>query len=693
MLTTNNEVNETKYKDTKKLKDIIQDDDEVPGSQSRVNDNKVTPFDFRSNRTKSGFYSAARSKSQVIDELLEDQTRRADAKTIRLSRNYNYFVMLPDDWYSQLWNLLISIILLFTFFATPYRIAFVDKDDEAMLVIDYCIDAIFAIDIILNFFIAYYDSDYILVDKRKDIALHYIRTWFIIDFIAIIPFNFIFQTSDFNSLARLSKIPRLYRLIRMFRLVRLLKVARRKSELSKYLGQLATIGVGIERLLIFFVTFFLFCHIIACVWVMIYKFEDNQPETWVYLNDFQDLSNYDLYVRAVYFTVTTITTVGFGDISPGTNIEMKFGVVVMISGVIAFSYATGALSSIISNIDDSTAILKEKIEVLDGIRERYNIGPALYEELRQSIQYEASRDVSNVIEFVEKLPYRLKIELSVKIHRETVMTIPFFNEKPREFIAFVGPLLRSLRFHEGTYIYLEDYPINKVYFLTSGAAGYVLPEFQNVVYITIDKGDVFGLIEAFGGSVEINTMRNKREFTIMALDECETMTLNIENLMKVQESFPEIYHEFTHKASQRYKKVVQHRQVAMRNAKRSKFLGTIKTMHVLDAKNKELKKILNKFQVIPDYYTLERINEEAEEDSDSFRSSYIEQSESDKSKIDEEGLPHQDELIITANSSEEIQKQNEKNEPDLKADIVRIESKIDMVIEYILQQQKQQTQK
>lgn len=245
---------------------------------------------------------------------------------------------------------------------------------------------------------------------------------------------------------------------------------------------------------------------------MIQGFEEDAPETWIYQNGFQDLDNGDLYIRAFYFTVTTITTVGFGDITPGTNSEMIFGIVVMISGVIAFSYATGALSSILSNMDDSTARLKAKIEVLDDIRGDYKIGPALYEELRQSIQYEVTRDVSNVVKFIDSLPHRLKIELSVKIHREIIMNIPFFKERPRDFIAYIGPMLKPQRSKENDFVFLAGEPLLKIYFLSKGVCGYVLPEFQNVVYITIEKGDTFGLIDAFGDSLVLTGRRLKHEF-------------------------------------------------------------------------------------------------------------------------------------------------------------------------------------
>ena len=56
--------------------------------------------------------------------------------------------------------------------------------------------------------------------------------------------------------------------------------------------------------------------------------------------------NSDIYAIAFYWTIATITTVGYGDIS-GTNIlEMVFASIIMLIGVIAFSFANGTLSSI-----------------------------------------------------------------------------------------------------------------------------------------------------------------------------------------------------------------------------------------------------------------------------------------------------------------------------------------------------------
>jgi hypothetical protein len=63
--------------------------------------------------------------------------------------------------------------------------------------------------------------------------------------------------------------------------------------------------------------------------------------------------------------VTTILTVGYGDIHAYSILEKWVCIALMIIGVISFSFATGALSSIIYNHDKSEAKLKEKLSVLD----------------------------------------------------------------------------------------------------------------------------------------------------------------------------------------------------------------------------------------------------------------------------------------------------------------------------------------
>ena len=153
-----------------------------------------------------------------------------------------------------------------------------------------------------------------------------------------------------------------------------------------------------------------------------------------------------LYLASMYFTMTTITTVGFGDISGETEGEKIICIILMVIGVISFSFATGALSSIISNLDSSNAKLKQKLKLLMQLKDEYNLSDQLYEELRSALKFdhqrydlkcEACRNLDETVQFMNELPGRLRIELAYNIHRKAVSSIFFFQEKPKDFIAFV----------------------------------------------------------------------------------------------------------------------------------------------------------------------------------------------------------------------------------------------------------------
>lgn len=80
----------------------------------------------------------------------------------------------------------------------------------------------------------------------------------------------------------------------------------------------------------------------------------------------------------MYWTVTTITTVGYGDIQAQNPIEMVFCSLIMLVGVISFSFANGSLASILTSYDTENAVLHEKLTILDKINKGYSLPPGLY---------------------------------------------------------------------------------------------------------------------------------------------------------------------------------------------------------------------------------------------------------------------------------------------------------------------------
>lgn len=89
------------------------------------------------------------------------------------------------------WDLLISLLIIVSAISTPYRMAYVDDNSVPWMVTELLLDFFFFVDIILTFFSAYFDKLDVLVDNRRKIACNYLKFWFIIDFVSIMPLSLI----------------------------------------------------------------------------------------------------------------------------------------------------------------------------------------------------------------------------------------------------------------------------------------------------------------------------------------------------------------------------------------------------------------------------------------------------------------------------------------------------------------------
>jgi predicted membrane protein len=154
----------------------------------------------------------------------------------------------------------------------------------------------------------------------------------------------------------LAKFGRLYKAAKLLRLIKLLKLAKDREKISMILTDNLRIERGTERLLLFLMTLGIVGHLVACIWIFSAKvIENSHRANWIYDNQMQDFDNFELYIAAYYFTVTTITTVGYGDITATQTQERLVAILLMIFGVVAFSFATGTLSSILASFDASQA--------------------------------------------------------------------------------------------------------------------------------------------------------------------------------------------------------------------------------------------------------------------------------------------------------------------------------------------------
>ena len=133
----------------------------------------------------------------------------------------------------------------------------------------------FFIDLVVNFFTAYFDKNDILIVNRRKIFIHYVTGWFLLDFFACFPFQHLAGTDgDYNSLLRVLRIQRLYRVVKLAKLMRMLKVMKFQSKIFNYISVFLNFTVQQERLIYFVLTLLVVVHVVACLWYIVAKFHE-----------------------------------------------------------------------------------------------------------------------------------------------------------------------------------------------------------------------------------------------------------------------------------------------------------------------------------------------------------------------------------------------------------------------------------
>lgn len=87
-------------------------------------------------------------------------------------------------------------------------------------------------------------------------------------------------------------------------------------------------------------------HIVACLWVFFASFKDDYEDTWME-GGLSEMKASHQYLVSFYWTVTTITTVGYGDISIKTDLEKVCCIFLMVFGVVSFGLLSGSLTNIL----------------------------------------------------------------------------------------------------------------------------------------------------------------------------------------------------------------------------------------------------------------------------------------------------------------------------------------------------------
>lgn len=431
-------------------------------------------------------------------------------------------VLMPDSPARTLWDLLLFISTLSLAVLGPLEIVYSLKQNYLFRSFAVYLTVIFSFDLILHFNTAYFSRGEIVTD-RAAIRRNYLKSWFIIDLLSVIPFGLFVDSLPVVFLGFSFELAPVLRLVRLVRLLHLKELVNRWRHAD-------FLNPSVIRLVTLLLWIFMVAHWAACGWIVLGNIRP-------------DYSAPENYLRAFYWVITTLATIGYGDITPMNVPQIAYTIVVEIIGVGMFGYMIGNIASLLANIDIARSKYQEKINRLNLFMEYRDIPIALRQKLRRYYRYmwESRRGYDENL-LLKDLPSALQKELAMHIHAEVLEKIPIFRGADDGFIKEIVMKLVPAMFTPGDVVFREGEIGHNMYFISKGSVE-IVHEHTGAVFATISQGGYFGEIALL--------MDSPRNATVRAVDYCDVYTLDKDSFQVVLTHFPNFAKQVQQMAKER----------------------------------------------------------------------------------------------------------------------------------------------
>ncbi|XP_016516528.1 potassium voltage-gated channel subfamily H member 2 [Poecilia formosa] len=457
-----------------------------------------------------------------------------------------WWILLHYSPFKAFWDWIILLLVLYTAVFTPYSAAFLLDEHvnprqrrcgytcNPLNVADLMVDVLFIVDIIINFRTTYVDHNDVVVTQPSRIATHYIKGWFPIDMLAATPFDLLIFRSGSDEMATLTS------LLKTARLLRLVRVARKLDRYSEY---------GAAVLFLLMCTFVLIAHWLACIWYAIGFVERPYTETGWLDNLAEQLgkaynesdstsgpSVKDKYVTALYFTLSSLTSVGFGNVSPNTNSEKIFSICVMVIGSLMYASIFGNVSAIIQRLySGTTRYHTQMLRVKEFIR-FHQIPGSLRQRLEEYFQhawsYTNGIDMNAVL---KGFPESLQADICLHLNRSLLQNCKAFHGGSQACLRTLAMRIKTVHAPPGdTLIHCGDF-LDSLFFISRGSIQ-VMRDY--VVVGLLEKNDIFG------EPIHLYDEPGRSNADVCTITYCDLHRIPREDLLDVLDMYPSFADNF-----------------------------------------------------------------------------------------------------------------------------------------------------
>ena len=304
---------------------------------------------------------------------------------------------------------------------------------------------------------------------------------------------------SYNRLGKLARLPRVLRILRVLRLLRLMRVVKVSTLLAK-LEAVADIHTGVTRMFSTLFWILLATHLVSCIWHLIVTVDHETlvpAGSWIEQHfgtrKYREIGVGKRYLASCYWAFSSLTTVGYGDITGDTIPEQIFAIFIMMMGVSWYAFIVSTISDIMGSFQRHDMRAREKKNALQNFMRDAQLPIALRTSLQKNLKFHL-KDLSNsklynVEHVLADMPSNLRCDVIMYVNRDIIEKIPFFSGKSPQLASAMVKHLRAAFTCSGDYVIRDGDHADVMYFITKGKAAVMK---DGHVIASVGAGDFIG---------------------------------------------------------------------------------------------------------------------------------------------------------------------------------------------------------
>ncbi|XP_042417214.1 potassium channel KAT4-like [Zingiber officinale] len=416
------------------------------------------------------------------------------------------FVIAPFDPRYRLWQMFLMVLVFYSAWASPFELAFQQVGSGSLLVFDLVVDVFFGIDIVVSFFVAYFNrSTFLLVDDRRKIAKRYLRSpGLVMDVASTVPFQIIYRilTGKRNGGS-------VFGVVSLLRLWRLRRASKLFARLEKDI-RFSYFWTRCAKLIC--VTLFA-VHSAGCVYYWMAIHYHDKERTWIgsTVPDFEDRSIWLGYTYSMYWSITTLSTVGYGDLHAWNTGEKIFTIFLMLFNIGLTAYLIGNMTNLIVHAATRTFLMRDTIHKISRFASKHRLPEGMREQMMAHLQLKFKTMELQQEEVIADLPKAIRSTIAQYLFQRTVEGTYLFKGVSKDFTIQLVSEMQAEYFPPKLDIIIENEIPTDFYIIVSGAVDVLTSKSGTEKFLTtLGPGDVLGEIGVIFNIPQPFTVRSKR---------------------------------------------------------------------------------------------------------------------------------------------------------------------------------------